>query len=54
MVENYLDRIGLLEKEQLERLSTLAKERHVAQKAKEVSDAIQVTNAMLLQSRYAT
>ena len=40
MVENYLDRIGLLEKEQLERLSTLAKERHVAQKAKEVSDAI--------------
>ena len=37
MVENYLDRIGLLEKEQLERLSTLAKERHVAQKAKEVS-----------------
>ena len=54
MVESYLDRIGLLEKEQLERLSTLAKERHVAQKAKEVSDAIQVTNAMLLQSRYAT
>ena len=54
MVENYLDRIGLLEKEQLERLSTLAKERHVAQKAKEVSDAIHVTNAMLLQSRYAT
>ena len=54
MVENYLDRIGLLEKEQLERLSTLAKERHVAQKAKEVSDAIQMTNAMLLQSRYAT
>ena len=53
MVENYLDRIGLLEKEQLERLSTLAKERHVAQK-QEVSDAIQVTNAMLLQSRYAT
>ena len=27
MVENYLDRIGLLEKEELERLSTLAKER---------------------------
>jgi len=54
MVENYLDRIGLLEKEQLERLSTLAKERHVAQQAKEVSDAIQMTNAMLLQSRYAT
>ena len=54
MVENYLDRIGLLEKEQLERLSTLAKERHVAQKAKEVSDAIHLTNAMLLQSRYAT
>ena len=54
MVESYLDRIGLLEKEQLERLSTLAKERHVAQKAKEVSDAIHVTNAMLLQSRYAT
>ncbi|MGB1419366.1 MAG: chromosome segregation protein SMC [Poseidonia sp.] len=54
MVENYLDRIGLLEKEQLERLSTLAKERHVAQQAKEVSDAIQLTNAMLLQSRYAT
>ena len=54
MVESYLDRIGLLEKEQLERLSTLAKERHVAQKAKEVTDAIQVTNAMLLQSRYAT
>ena len=54
MVESYLDRIGLLEKEQLERLSTLAKERHVAQKAKEVSDAIQITNAMLLQSRYAT
>ena len=49
MVENYLDRIGLLEKEQLERLSTLAKERHVAQQAKEVSDAIQMTNAMLLQ-----
>jgi len=54
MVENYLDRIGLLEKEQLERLSTLAKERHVAQQAKEVSDAIHMTNAMLLQSRYAT
>ena len=54
MVENYLDRIGLLEKEQLERLSTLAKERHVAQKAKEVTDAIQTTNAMLLQSRYVT
>lgn len=54
MVENYLDRIGLLEKEQLERLSTLAKQRHVAQKAKEVSDAIHLTNAMLLQSRYAT
>ena len=44
----------MLEKEQLERLSTLAKERHVAQQAKEVSDAIQLTNAMLLQSRYAT
>jgi chromosome segregation protein len=54
MVESYLERIGLLEKEQLERLSTLAKERHVAQKAKEVADAIAMTNAMLLQSRYAT
>ena len=53
-VESYLERIGMLEKEQLERLSTLAKERHVAQKAKEVTDAIQLTNAMLLQSRYAT
>jgi chromosome segregation protein len=54
MVESYLERIGLLEKEQLERLSTLAKERHVAQKAKEVTDAIALTNAMLLQSRYST
>jgi len=53
-VESYLERIGMLEKEQLERLSTLAKERHVAQKAKEVTDAITTTNAMLLQSRYAT
>lgn len=53
-VESYLERIGMLEKEQLDRLSTLAKQRHVAQKAKEVSDAIQLTNAMLLQSRYAT
>jgi chromosome segregation protein len=54
MVESYLERIGLLEKEQLERLSTLAKERHIAQQAKEVTDAIQLTNAMLLQSRYST
>lgn len=53
-VESYLERIGLLEKEQLERLSTLAKERHVAQKAKEVADSITLTNAMLLQSRYST
>ena len=53
-VESYLERIGLLEKEQLERLSTLAKERHVAQKAKDVADAISLTNAMLLQSRYST
>ena len=54
MVESYLERIGLLEKEQLERLSTLAKERHIAQKAKEVADGIALTNAMLLQARYAT
>ena len=53
-VESYLERIGMLEKEQLERLSTLAKERHVAQKAKEVTDSITLTNALLLQSRYAT
>ncbi len=53
-VESYLERIGMLEKEQLERLSTLAKERHVAQKAKDVADGIAMTNAMLLQARYST
>jgi chromosome segregation protein len=53
-VESYLERIGMLEKEQLERLSTLAKERHVAQKAKDVADGIALTNSMLLQARYAT
>ena len=53
-VESYLERIGLLEQEQLDRLSTLAKERHVAQQAKEVTDNIQLTNAMLLQSRYSS
>jgi chromosome segregation protein len=54
LVESYLERIGMLEKEQLERLSTLARERHVAQQAKDVADGIAMTNAMLLQARYST
>ena len=54
MVETYLERIGLLEKEQLDRLATLEKEKVVAQKAKDVADEIQRTNTLLLQSRYAS
>ncbi|MDG1553168.1 MAG: chromosome segregation protein SMC [Candidatus Poseidonia sp.] len=53
-VEGYIERIGLLEKEQLDRLATLEKEKALAEKAKEVTEEIQRSNELLLQSRYAS
>ncbi|HJM55395.1 MAG TPA: AAA family ATPase, partial [Poseidonia sp.] len=53
-VEGYIERIGLLEKEQLDRLATLEKEKALAEKAREVTEEIQRSNELLLQSRYAS
>ena len=53
-VESYLERIGLLENEQKERLKTLAAEKKVAERARDVTDRIQSTNTLLLHSRYAS
>ena len=53
-VEAYIERIELLQKEQLSRLNTLKEEKKVAEKAKAVIDSIHETKKLLLQSRYLT
>lgn len=53
-VEGYIERIGLLEHEQKERLKTLNAEKKVAEKARDVTDQIHEATTRLLQSRYSS
>ena len=53
-VEAYIERIDLLQKEQMTRLQTLKEEKKIAEKAKEVIDSIHETKKLLLQSKYLT
>ena len=53
-VEGYIERIGLLEHEQKDRLKTLNAEKKVAEKARDITDQIQISNTRLLQSRYSS
>lgn len=53
-VEGYIERIGLLEHEQKDRLKTLNAEKKVAEKARDITDEIHQSNTRLLQSRYSS
>ena len=53
-VETFIERIGLLEKEMVDRLTVLEKEKALAVKAKDVTEELSQTNQLLLQSRYAS
>ncbi len=53
-VEDYIERISLVEDEQKARLKTLEKEKAVAEKAKETRDDFDNANVILQQSRHMT
>jgi chromosome segregation protein len=53
-VEDYIERISLVEDEQKARLKTLEKEKVVAEKAKETRDEFDNANVILQQSRHMT
>lgn len=53
-VEDYIERISLVEDEQKARLKTLEKEKVVAEKAKETRDQFDNANVVLQQSRHMT
>ncbi|MBT4066738.1 MAG: chromosome segregation protein SMC [Euryarchaeota archaeon] len=53
-VEDFIERISLVEDEQKARLSTLGKEKAVAEKAKETKEQFDSANIILQQSRHMT
>ena len=53
-VENYIERIGLLEEEQKVRLKDLRKERDIAIKAKDLADELNLARITAYQSNYAS
>jgi len=53
-VENYIERIGLLEEEQKARLKDLRKEKDIAVKAKDLADELNLARVTAYQSNYAS
>ena len=53
-VENYIERIGLLEEEQKVRLKDLRKEKDIALKAKDLADELNQARVTAYQSNYAS
>ena len=53
-VENYIERIGLLEEEQKARLKDLRKEKDIAVKAKDLADELNQARVTSYQSNYAS